>query len=48
MDEGRIVEEGKPADVLSNPREERTRQFLRRSLQLAPLEDLSIEEGGNE
>ncbi len=35
MDEGRIVEEGVPADVLDRPREERTRRFLRRSLQLA-------------
>ena len=49
MDEGRIVEEGRPADVLSNPREERTRRFLRRSLQLAhSLDDLTIEEGGAE
>ena len=28
MDGGVIVEEGKPADVLENPREERTKQFL--------------------
>ena len=28
LDEGRIVEEGKPADVLDSPREERTRKFL--------------------
>jgi polar amino acid transport system ATP-binding protein len=49
MDEGRIVEEGRPADVLSNPREERTRQFLRRSLQLAgSLEELTVNEGGAE
>jgi ABC-type polar amino acid transport system ATPase subunit len=48
MDEGRIVEEGVPADVLDRPREERTRKFLRRSLQLAgSLEQLSVtdEEG---
>jgi len=48
MDEGRIVEEGVPADVLDRPREERTRRFLRRSLQLAgSLEELSVtdEEG---
>jgi polar amino acid transport system ATP-binding protein len=48
MDEGRIVEEGAPADVLDRPREERTRRFLRRSLQLAgSLEELSVtdEEG---
>jgi ABC-type polar amino acid transport system ATPase subunit len=48
MDEGRIVEQGRPADVLDNPREERTKRFLRRSLQLAhSLEDLQIidEEG---
>jgi polar amino acid transport system ATP-binding protein len=43
MDEGRIVEEGVPADVLDRPREERTRRFLRRSLQLAgSLEQLSV------
>jgi len=28
MDEGVIVEEGKPAEVLDNPRQERTKQFL--------------------
>jgi ABC-type polar amino acid transport system ATPase subunit len=28
MDGGTIVEQGKPADVLDNPREERTRRFL--------------------
>ena len=51
MDEGRIVEEGVPADVLDRPREERTRRFLRRSLQLAgSLEELSVtdEEGAIE
>ena len=32
MDEGYIVEEGKPADVLENPKEERTRAFLSRFL----------------
>jgi polar amino acid transport system ATP-binding protein len=43
MDEGRIIEEGVPADVLDRPREERTRRFLRRSLQLAgSLEELSV------
>ena len=47
MDEGRIVEEGKPLDVLDRPREERTRRFLRRTLQLADsLEELSIDEQG--
>jgi polar amino acid transport system permease protein len=29
MDEGRIIEEGAPGDVLANPKELRTRQFLR-------------------
>jgi polar amino acid transport system ATP-binding protein len=51
MDEGRIVEEGVPAEVLDRPQEERTRRFLRRSLQLAgSLEELSItdEEGAVE
>jgi ABC-type polar amino acid transport system ATPase subunit len=47
MDDGRIVEQGRPADVLDNPREERTRRFLRRSLQLAhSLDELEIDEGG--
>jgi ABC-type polar amino acid transport system ATPase subunit len=47
MDEGRIVEQGKPADVLDRPREERTQRFLRRSLQLAhSLEELTIEGQG--
>jgi ABC-type polar amino acid transport system ATPase subunit len=49
MDEGRIVEQGKPTDVLDNPREERTKRFLRRTLQLADsLEELTIDEGGAE
>jgi ABC-type polar amino acid transport system ATPase subunit len=44
MDDGRIVEQGKPTDVLDRPREERTRRFLRRTLQLADsLEELTIE-----
>jgi polar amino acid transport system ATP-binding protein len=32
MDGGVIVEQGKPADILANPREERTKAFLRRVL----------------
>jgi ABC-type polar amino acid transport system ATPase subunit len=47
MDEGKIVEQGVPREVLDNPKEERTRRFLKRSLQLAhSLEELTIEEGG--
>jgi ABC-type polar amino acid transport system ATPase subunit len=47
MDEGRIVEEGIPAEVLDAPRQERTRRFLRRSLQLADsLEELTITDKG--
>jgi ABC-type polar amino acid transport system ATPase subunit len=47
MDEGRIVEEGDPPDVLDRPREERTKRFLRRSLQMAhSLEELSITDEG--
>jgi polar amino acid transport system ATP-binding protein len=47
MDEGRIVEQGAPADVLDRPREERTRRFLRRSLQLADsLDALEVNEEG--
>ena len=49
MDEGRIVEEGEPSTVLDRPQQERTRRFLRRTLQLADsLEELTIEEGGVE
>jgi ABC-type polar amino acid transport system ATPase subunit len=48
MDDGRIVEEGVPTDVLDRPREERTKRFLRRSLQMAhSLEELSITEEGD-
>lgn len=32
LDQGRILEQGPPAEIFSNPREERTRQFLRRVL----------------
>jgi ABC-type polar amino acid transport system ATPase subunit len=47
MDHGRIVEQGKPVDVLDRPKEERTRRFLRRTLQLADsLEELEITEEG--
>jgi polar amino acid transport system ATP-binding protein len=28
MDDGRIVEQGDPATLLDNPRQERTRRFL--------------------
>ena len=49
MDEGRIVEQGAPAQVLDRPQEERTRRFLRRSLQLAhSLEELSMAEAVTE
>ena len=45
MDGGRIVEEGRPGDVLDRPREERTQRFLRRTLLLAhSLEELTVEE----
>ncbi len=48
LDDGRIVEEGAPTEVLERPKHERTRRFLRRTLQLAgSLEELEItEEGG--
>ncbi|HEU0248579.1 MAG TPA: amino acid ABC transporter ATP-binding protein [Gaiellaceae bacterium] len=49
MDEGKIVEEGVPADILDRPKMERTQRFLRRSVQLAhSLQDLSIEEAETE
>jgi ABC-type polar amino acid transport system ATPase subunit len=47
MDEGKIVEEGVPTDVLDRPQQQRTKQFLRRSLQMAhSLEELTITEEG--
>jgi polar amino acid transport system ATP-binding protein len=53
MDGGRIVEQGKPESVLSDPKEEGTRRFLRRTLTLAhsleeleSVEELTIEEEG--
>ncbi|MFL6039026.1 MAG: amino acid ABC transporter ATP-binding protein [Gaiellaceae bacterium] len=47
MDEGKIVEHGKPVEVLDRPKAERTKRFLRRTLQLADsLEELTIDEGG--
>jgi len=47
MDDGRIVEEGRPVDVLDRPKEERTKRFLRRSVQLAhSLDDLTITDEG--
>ena len=47
MDEGRIVEQGNPPTCSTDPQEERTKRFLRRSLQMAhSLEELSIDEEG--
>ena len=47
MDEGKIVERGNPAEVLDPPKAERTKRFLRRTLQLVDsLDELTIEEGG--
>ena len=54
MDEGRIVEQGRPAAVLSSPSEERTRRFLRRTLLLdhalegMSVKGMSVKEGGAE
>jgi ABC-type polar amino acid transport system ATPase subunit len=49
MDGGKIVEQGPPTEVLDRPKAERTKQFLRRTLQLADsLEELTIDEGGVE
>jgi polar amino acid transport system ATP-binding protein len=49
MDGGKIVEQGRPAEVLDRPQAERTQRFLRRTLHLADaLEELTIEEGGVE
>ena len=47
MDGGKIVEQGKPKEVLDRPQAERTKRFLRRTLQLEDaLEELTIDEGG--
>jgi ABC-type polar amino acid transport system ATPase subunit len=47
MDDGRIIEEGRPRDVLDDPQREETRRFLRRTLQLADsLDQLEINEEG--
>jgi polar amino acid transport system ATP-binding protein len=49
MDDGKIVEQGDPVEVLDHPKTERTQRFLRRTLQLADsLEELTIDEGGVE
>ena len=49
MDDGRIIEEGVSSEVLNRPREERTRRFLARSLQLAhSLDELATDRGGDE
>src|SRR5204863_9956550 len=49
MDGGKILEQGRPSDVLDNPQADRTKRFLRRTLQLADaLEELTIEEVGVE
>jgi polar amino acid transport system ATP-binding protein len=48
MDEGRIVEQGQPADVLDRPKEERTKKFLWRTLKQLEhsLEEIAVDEGG--
>jgi ABC-type polar amino acid transport system ATPase subunit len=45
MDGGRIVEEGRPAELFSRPREERTRVFLRRLLRTGPPHHPEVAEG---
>jgi ABC-type polar amino acid transport system ATPase subunit len=48
MDGGHIVEQGRPQEVLSNPKEERTRRFLRRTMLLDhALEGMTVK-GGSE
>ena len=52
MDNGRIVEQGVPKDVLDDPKEERTRKFLWRTLRSFEhsLEEVAVdaEQGGTE
>jgi polar amino acid transport system ATP-binding protein len=44
MDQGVVVEEGAPSEVLLNPKEERTKSFLRRVKQRAEAEAAHDEE----
>jgi polar amino acid transport system ATP-binding protein len=46
MDEGRIIEQGKPTDVLDRPNEERTKRFLWRTLRQLEhsLEEVAVDE----
>lgn len=37
MDEGVVVEEGKPDDIFSHPKEDRTRKFLSRIISIDPM-----------
>jgi polar amino acid transport system ATP-binding protein len=48
MDDGRIVEQGQPVDVLDRPKEERTKRFLWRTLRQLEhsLEEVAVDEGG--
>ena len=47
MDEGTIVEEGLPADVLDRPQKEHTQRFLRAACNShIPWRKLTIDEGG--
>jgi ABC-type polar amino acid transport system ATPase subunit len=48
MDDGRIVEEGKPRDVLDRPTHERTKRFLWRTLRQLEhsLEEVAVDEQG--
>ena len=48
MDAGKIVEQGKPRDVLDSPQQERTQRFLRRTQLAHTLEELIDEQGGTE
>jgi polar amino acid transport system ATP-binding protein len=45
MDGGRIVEEGRPDEVFSQPREERTRAFLRRLLRTSAPQAMTLDDG---
>ena len=38
MDDGKVIEEGSPAQVIDNPQQPRTRRFLRRVAQSAELD----------
>ena len=46
LDAGVILEQGPPDAVIGNPKEERTRAFLRRVLDPTHLDDAHLDDAG--